>query len=208
MNVGVNSPHWRTWFNTLAEWRAKNPNSEPGKTPPLNANDLGDPRLLTPQDLSGGSWITTNFWMGSTDSSVTVSLDGGPAKVAQRTQPATGEGQLIGAEYADPVAATRQFSVGRTAQESTSGNPLAQGYRLYRGSAYGPGPARPGNNVADRMHHLWRFDLPEDLEPGVHHAKVTATDSYGRRFTQTLSFSVAEERAQQEFRTELFPPRN
>lgn len=208
LNVGVNSPHWRSWFTALDTWRKEHPNDETRQTPPLNANDLGDPHLVTTDDLAKGTWLTTNFWMGATDAKVTVRLDGGDARAAQRTQPAKGEGQLSGAAYADPVAATRQLSVGRTAQESTSGDADAQGYRLYNGSQFGPGPARPGNNVADRMHHLWRFDLPENLEPGVHHASIEATDSHGRTFTESLSFTVASKREPVEFRTGLFPARD
>lgn len=203
MNVGINSPTFRTWFTTLDEWRKKNPNKAEGKTPPLNDNDLGDPKLVTKDDLARGSWITSNFWMGSSDATVEVSIDGVGGGRAMRTQK-QGDEQRSGAEYADPVAAARQLSVGRTSQASTSGDASTQGYRLYRGSQYGPGPARPGNNVADRMHHLWRYDLPKDLPLGVHRAVVKATDSYGRSFTESVTFTVAEKREQMEARTDLF----
>lgn len=204
MSVGVNSPTWRTWYNTLSEWRADNPNDDEGATPPVNYNDLGDPHMLTPKDLADGSWVTSNFWMGSTDSSARMRIADGDWVQMERTQSAEGEEQLVGAEYADPAAATRQLTVGRTSYESTSGDPLAQGYRLYRGSQYGPGPARPGNNVADRMPHLWTGQLPKDLEEGMYPITVEATDAHGRTFTDHLAITVVKERPQMEFRTQLF----
>ncbi|MDO5697461.1 MAG: calcineurin-like phosphoesterase family protein [Dermatophilus congolensis] len=205
MNVGLNTPTYRDWFTTLDTWRKANPNNDKGSVPPLNYNDLGDPNMVTLDELGKGSWITTNFFMGATDSKVKVSINGGKALEAQRTQAARGEDWKTGVEFSDPVSAIRQLSVGRTSQQSTSGDELAQGYRLYRGSKYGPGAARPGNNLADRMHHLWRYDLPKDLGEGVHRAEVTAIDSYGREFTQSYAFTVVKERPQMEFRTEMFP---
>ncbi len=203
LNVGMSTPTFRSWFTTLDTWRKANPNNNSGAVPPLNYNDLGDPNMVTTAELAEGSWLTTNFLMGATDSTVRVRLAGKTLQ-AQRTQPARGEGTLSGADYADPVSAIRQLSVGRTAQQSSSGDDEAQGYRLYRGSQYGPGAARPGNNLADRMHHLWRLDLPQDLGEGVHRAQVIATDSYGREFTQSYAFTVVKERPRMEFRTELF----
>lgn len=205
VNVGLNTPTYRNWFTTLDTWRKQNPNNAEGKVPPLNHNDLGDPNMVTLDELGKGTWITANFFMGATDSKVKVSIDGARAIEAQRTQAAKGEDTLSGADYSDPVAAIRQLSVGRTSQQSTSGDEQAQGYRLYRGSQYGPGAARPGNNLADRMHHLWRYDLPKDLKEGVHRAEVTAVDSYGREFEQSFVFTVVKERPRMEFRTEMFP---
>ncbi len=163
MALGINSPHWRSWFTTLSQWRQANPPSAKDLVPPLSYNDLGDPHLVTPQDLAGGSYLTANVWNGTTGSKVEVSIDGGAKAPAQRTQQARGEEYRVGAEWADPYAATRQLSVNRYAQQSTSGDPRSQGYELYRGSKYGPGAARPGNNIADRMSHLWRLPLPANL---------------------------------------------
>ncbi|MDO5628354.1 MAG: calcineurin-like phosphoesterase C-terminal domain-containing protein, partial [Mobilicoccus sp.] len=205
MNVGLNSPHWRGWFTTLDDWRRENRNDSSGKTPPLSYNDLGDPNMVTRADLQNTTYVSTNFWMGTTSSKVEVSINGGEKKAATRTQAAQGEEQLIGAEYADPVAATRQLSVARTSQASTDGPRDTQGYRLYRGSQYGPGPARPGNNLADRMHHMWRYELPADLPKGTHRIEVTATDHYGRQFTQSQAITVVDERPESiEFRRSLF----
>lgn len=51
-----------------------------------------------------------------------------------------------------------------------------------------------GGSLADRTMHLWRFDLPDDLDAGQHTAEVTATDSYGREFTDVLEFEVVDRR--------------
>ena len=40
--------------------------------------------------------------------------------------------------------------------------------------------------------HLWRYELPSDLEPGKHTARVRSTDPHGRVATETLSFTVTE----------------
>lgn len=203
MNVGLNTPTYRTWFETLDAWRKQNPNNNKGSVPPVNYNDLGDPNMVTKDELAKGTWITANWFMGATDGKVEVKVDG-KAQEAKRTQAAKGEGTLSGAQYSDPVAAIRQLSVARTGQQSTSGDDEAQGYRLYRGSQYGPGAARPGNNVADRMHHLWKLDLPTDLGEGTHRVEVKATDAYGRTSTETYAFRVVKERPQMEFRKQVF----
>lgn len=48
-----------------------------------------------------------------------------------------------------------------------------------------------GGSLADRMMHLWKLELPADLAAGEHTATVTATDVYGRTFSETLTFQVA-----------------
>ncbi|NJC23957.1 hypothetical protein BJ994_003033 [Arthrobacter pigmenti] len=204
MALAVNSPHFRDWFQTLMDWRADTPYSDTDAVPPVALGDLGDPGMVTPPDLADGTWLTANIWNGTKESSVSVSIDGGAPVSATHTQPATGEGQLSGAEYADPYAAIRQLQVARFAFESTSGNPEAQGFSLYAGSQYGPSAPRPGNNIAQTMSHMWRFELPGDLEVGVHTADITTTDRHGRTFTETLVFEVVEERPQQNFRSEVF----
>jgi len=47
--------------------------------------------------------------MGSTGSTVKVQIDGGETVEADRTQKMQGEGQLIGAEWSDPVAVQEQL---------------------------------------------------------------------------------------------------
>lgn len=87
-----------------------------------------------------------------------VSIDGADPVEAARTQQMQGEGQLVGAEWSDPVAVQEQLV--------------------------------HGGSVADRSMHVWRVELPADLEPGEHTAEVVATDVHGREFTETLTFEV------------------
>ncbi|GAB3716068.1 calcineurin-like phosphoesterase C-terminal domain-containing protein [Nocardiopsis oceani] len=150
--LGINSPTYREWFDERQEW-----NEDPvGEAPELDA-----PLVVDRTDLSEGTWLTTNFFFGSTGSTVDVSLNGGPDEEAARTQQLEGEAVNVGAEYSDPYAVSQQLV--------------------------------HGGSVADRTMHLWRYDLPEGLETGEHTAEVTATDSYGREFTDVLEFEVAEQ---------------
>ncbi|WP_432524550.1 calcineurin-like phosphoesterase C-terminal domain-containing protein [Kineococcus sp. SYSU DK006] len=204
MAVSLNSPRWRDWYTTLTEWAATREPGEWDAAPPVNVNDLGDPGLVTTADVAEDTWLTANVWYGSTDTTVDVSIDGGEAVAAQRTQQAQGEAARTGARWADPAAATRQLQVARFGFESTSGAEDAQGFELYDGADYGPGPAQPGNNLADRATHLWQFRLPSGLAEGVHTAEVTATDSFGRESTETYTFEVRAELPQQSFRGDVF----
>ena len=75
--LGINSPTYRAWFDERREW-----NDDPvGEAPELDA-----PLVLDRDDLADGSWLTTNFFLGSTGSTVEVSIDGGPVEEAVRTQ--------------------------------------------------------------------------------------------------------------------------
>jgi hypothetical protein len=149
--LGLNSPTYRTWYDERQEW-----NSDPvGEAP-----ELDEPLVLDREDLADGTWLTTNFFLGSTGSTVEVALDGGPAGEAARTQRLEGEAANVGAEYSDPYAVSQQLV--------------------------------HGGSLADRTMHLWRFDLPADLGAGRHTAEVTATDAYGREFTDTLEFEVVD----------------
>ena len=149
--LGINSPTFRDWAEEREEWN-ENPEGE--------APELDEPLVVDSDDLSGTSWLTTNFWMGATGSKVDVSIDGGPAKKATRTQEMKGEAKNAGPEWADPYAVAQQLV--------------------------------HGGSVADSSMHLWRYELPADLEAGEHTAEITATDSYGREFTDSLTFEVVE----------------
>lgn len=148
--LGINSPTYREWFE---EWST---------TPAGEAPELDDPLVVDSADLAGGSWLTANFFFGSTGSTVEVGIDGGPVEEATRTQQMEGEAPNVGAEYSDPYAVSQQLV--------------------------------HGGSLADRTMHLWRFDLPDDLDAGQHTAEVTATDSYGREFTDVLEFEVVDQR--------------
>ncbi|EMY33951.1 metallophosphoesterase domain-containing protein [Arthrobacter crystallopoietes BAB-32] len=96
MALGINSPAYRAWFDEYKNQRGKAP-------APENPNAVAQGEL-------GETWLTTNFWMGSTGSSVNVSIDGGEAIEAQRTQSMTADDvPLIGAEYTDPAATLEQL---------------------------------------------------------------------------------------------------
>ncbi|WP_153394102.1 calcineurin-like phosphoesterase C-terminal domain-containing protein [Ornithinicoccus halotolerans] len=88
--LGLNSPRYRDWFEANE--------SDAGSAPQFQ-----DP-LAVGQDALSGTWLTTNFWMGSTGSTVEVSIDGGEPVAAERTQPMEGEAVRVGAEWSDPVA--------------------------------------------------------------------------------------------------------
>ncbi|MGH8966063.1 MAG: calcineurin-like phosphoesterase C-terminal domain-containing protein, partial [Actinomycetes bacterium] len=152
--LGVNTPHWRDWAGQALAWR------DGGKQG--DAPALGDEHLVSAEDLAGDSWLTANFYAGSSDADVEVSIDGGTPREAEHTQPMTGESLNSGWEFSDPSAATRNLL--------TSGNAT-------RSNA-----------------HLWRLPVPADLDEGTHAATVTATDRHGREFTETVRFTVTDER--------------
>ncbi|MDR7385637.1 calcineurin-like phosphoesterase family protein [Promicromonospora iranensis] len=104
MALGVNTPRYREWF---AAHR-----SAVGSAP-----EYTDPLVVSRADLANTTWLTTNFWMGSTGSTVTATLDGGEPVEAVRTQPMQGEAQKVGAEWSDPVAAQQQLVHGGSVAE-------------------------------------------------------------------------------------------
>ncbi|MDO5501170.1 MAG: calcineurin-like phosphoesterase C-terminal domain-containing protein, partial [Propionibacteriaceae bacterium] len=205
MGLGVNTPHWRNWAQTLLDWRTANPVRNRDAVPPVTVGDLGDQNMVSRADLRDGSWLTANVWNSTTDSKVTVSINGAAPVAAELTQPARGEEVRRGVEWADPYAATRQLTVARFAYESTSGDPDGQGFSLYAGTQYGPSAPRPGNNIAVTMTHLWKLPLAQDLPNGVHRADWTWTDRHGRDQRETILFEVVDERPEQwNFRTQVF----
>jgi hypothetical protein len=96
MALGLNTPRYREWYAA----NLANRGSAPALENPLTASR---------EDLAGTTWLTTNFWMGSTGSTVQVTLDGGDTVEAVRTQQMQGEGQLVGAEWSDPAAVQEQL---------------------------------------------------------------------------------------------------
>ncbi|MCW2131590.1 Calcineurin-like phosphoesterase [Arthrobacter sp. VKM Ac-2550] len=95
--VGLNSPRYRTWY-------AENVSKPRGSAP-----EFGNPLTVSQEDLAGETWLTTNFWMGSTGSTVEAKLYGGETVPATRTQQLRGETVRVGAEWSDPVAIQEQF---------------------------------------------------------------------------------------------------
>ncbi|MCH8490530.1 MAG: calcineurin-like phosphoesterase family protein [Oceanicaulis sp.] len=200
--VSLNTPDFRAWFDAIMAWSGENWR-ERESVPPLSINDLPDTRILTPEDFAGGVWLTANGWAGAAETRVSARLPGGATLTLERTQEGEGEAPRIGAEWADPFAIERQFSVGRYALESRSGDDRAQGHELFRGSQFGPAPPQPQRALADRNMHLWRAQLPE-LPEGVHRIEVTSTDRNGLVFTDTLIVEVRSERPPRRWRAELW----
>lgn len=106
MAVGVNSPRYREWFAANRANRGSAPQFE-------------DPTVVSTQDLAGGTWLTANVFAGSTGTDVTVAIDGGEAKGAQRTQAMAGEARKVGALWSDPVAVQEQLVHGGSVAESS-----------------------------------------------------------------------------------------
>ena len=96
MALGLNSVRYREWY-------AAN-RSKAGSAPAFE-----DPLVLSQEDLAGTTWLTANFFLGGTGSTVRASVDGAAPVEATRTQQMQGEGQLVGAEWSDPVAVQEQL---------------------------------------------------------------------------------------------------
>jgi hypothetical protein len=96
MALGLNTPRYREWYAANLANRGSAPAFE-------------NPLAVSQADLAGATWLTTNFWMGSTGSTVDVAIDGGEPVEAVRTQQMQGEGQLVGAEWSDPAAVQEQL---------------------------------------------------------------------------------------------------
>src|SRR5699024_12607532 len=75
--------------------------------------------LLPYTTLFRSTWLTTNFFLGSTGAEVEVSIDGGSAEAAERTQQMQGEAQNVGAEYSDPYAVSQQLVHGGSLADRT-----------------------------------------------------------------------------------------
>ena len=198
--VGLNTPGFRDWFDTITAWRNEDADAR-DPVPPRSIHDLPDAQLLTPEDFEGGVYLTANVWAGSAETVVEAQLPDGEVLELERTQPGEGEGPRIGAAWADPFAAARQLSVARYAYESRSGDERAQGFEIFSGRAMGPAPPQPQSSVADRNMHLWRAALPE-LPVGAHPITVTSTDRHGQTLTDTFTVEVREERPPRYWREE------
>ncbi|WP_213269049.1 calcineurin-like phosphoesterase C-terminal domain-containing protein [Hyphomonas sp.] len=202
MAVSLNTPGFRAWYEAIMAWRAE-PAATRDPVPPVSINDLADIKLVTPEDLSGGTLLTTNLWLGSTATQVTLSLNGGPAMPMERTQTMRGDAPLIGATFADPYAVSRQLSVSRVALQSRSGNEAAQGLVSGRRATAGPLPPQPSGSVADRSPRLWRYLLPADLAPGVYTATIEAAEA-GNVARDRFVFEVVTERPQPDWRADVW----
>ncbi len=124
MTLGLNTPAYRQWFTANL--------SNKGKAPQFA--DL----LVVKQGELASTWLTTNFYMGSTGSTVKVSFDGARARTADRTQKMEGEGQYVGADFSDPTAVQEQLVNGGSIADRTM--------HLWRSSV--PTDLKPGKHTA------------------------------------------------------------
>lgn len=198
--VDINTPAFRSWFETLEAWRQSS-REDRHPVPPLTVHDLPDTRLVTPEELAQGVFLTVNVWAGSAETRVRARIGEGETFELERTQQGSGEAPRIGAAYADPFAAQRQMTVGRYAFTSREGQPRSQGYESFNGATW-RGHPQPQGSVADRNMHLWQARLPEKLPTGVHRIEVTSIDRHGGRLTDTLLFEVRETKPARRWRQE------
>lgn len=110
--TGINSPSWREWAEDAQAWQD---DDKAGEAPAEI-----DPLTVSRADLANGeSWLTTSFYGGSTDATVTMAIDGGETVDAEHTQPAEGEALNKGWEFTETVSATHNLSTsGNVAQAS------------------------------------------------------------------------------------------
>jgi hypothetical protein len=200
MSLSFLSPTFRAWYDALAAWLSTPAATRP-QTTPVGINDLPDPSIVTASDLAGDTYLVANVWNGSRDSAVYVEFDGdGNMHQLERVQSGTGEGFV---EFLDPFALERQLYVLRYAIRSTSGDPRAQGFELFRGSRFVADPQPTSTGLTTRSNHTWRVLLP-DLGNGSHSAKVSTVDVHGQVFEEVLAFEIADERPPAFFRSEVF----
>ena len=206
MGLAFNTPQFRTWFRTLAEWQSGTPSGGSDAIPPVTVNDLADLKLFTPQDLADGVYLTANVWNGERNTRVFAEIAGGPRVPMERTQSGDGEAVRAGPEFADPFSIPRQMTIGRFAWRSSSGDERAQGFELWQGKAHGPASPQAVGAwlLADSSPHLWRLRMPANLPTGTHVATVTAIDRHGTAFVERIAFEVRAERPPRYWRRELW----
>ena len=195
MSLSFNSPAFRDWFNKLSTWYF---DGKPGGIPPVNVNNLGDNKMLTPADLAETN-LVINVWNGSRDSEVMVQFDDAEPVTAVRTQMGEGEGML---ETLDPYALRRQLNVLRFALKSTESdeNQLwngtlsdrSDGFELWNAAMFKADSQSVSDSWmwTDQSNHIWTVPLPSDLAEGVHQVKVNTVDVHGHAYSESLLFEV------------------
>jgi hypothetical protein len=188
--VSMLTPTFVDWYSQLLSWL----DSGADGIPPVNINDLKD-NMIIPIDEIYDTTLTANVWNGSSATQVSVKIDDRDELKMVRSE-----------NTLDPFALEKQMYVFRFAAESTSGEPRSQGFELWRDATHGPSSPRPSDEWmhTDNSNHLWEIALPSDLENGVHTAKVTAEDKYGRSYHETVVFEIRDERPEPFARNYLF----
>lgn len=191
--VSLLSPTFSEWYETILTWLTADASSR-SPTPPLNINDLPDTKILTGNDLSGGSYLMANVWNGSRDSTVSVKIDQRDFVEMIRTQEGGGSESE---EIIDPFAIERQMYVFRYAARSESGIERNQGFEIFGGyQKLGPADPQPLPEwmLAKHSNHLWQIEIPGDLEQGTHTAMVSTQDAYGNEYRESFVFEIMDER--------------
>jgi hypothetical protein len=197
MSLSFNSPTFRDWFTKLSDWYfADSDTKDP--IPPVNTNNLGDNKMLAPNELANTS-LVINVWNGSRDSEVWVQFDDKQPVMAERTQWGEGEGIL---ETLDPYALRRQLNVLRYALKSTDSDEneiwngglgdRSDGFELWNASMF---KADSQNLLdewmwTDQSNHIWTVQVPDDLKDGVHKVNVYTTDVHGHEYQESMLFEV------------------
>jgi hypothetical protein len=190
ITVSMLTPTFIDWYNQLLDWLQAGADG----IPPVNINDLQD-NMIVPLEEMHGTRLTANVWNGSSATNVRVKFDNRDEIEMERS-----------INTLDPFALEKQMYVFRYAAESTSGNQRTQGFELWTGATHGPSSPRPSDEWlhTDNSNHLWEVTLPTDLDNGVHTAKVTAEDKYGRTYHETVVFEIRDERPEAFARNYLF----
>lgn len=106
MALSLNTPSYRDWYEANLDNAGE-------------AEAFADPLTVPAGDVAE-TWLTTNFWIGSTGSTVEVSFDGGEPMLAERTQQMNGEDVNVGAEWSDPAAVQQQLVHGGSIADRAS----------------------------------------------------------------------------------------
>jgi len=190
ITIGFLSPTFKDWYTNLLGWIRAGAVDKP----PVNINDLDDTKIVTLSEIHETS-LTANVWNGSSATRVSLQIDDRQKIVMTRSE-----------STMDPFVLEKQMYIYRYAAESTSGDERAQGFELFGGASFGPGSPRPADEWmhTDNSSHLWQTALPTDLTVGVHTARITAKDKFGREYQETIVFEVRNERPERFFRKWLF----
>lgn len=213
ISVSLLSPTFTTWYDSLLNWVREGAVDKP----PVNINDLDDTKIIPMSEIHETK-LVANVWNGSSATKVMMELNPDRSKKARKDDEDDDDDYESSGHSAnkimmtrsedtlDPFALEKQMYISRFAAESTSGDDRAQGFELWTAAKFGPSSPRPADEWmhTDNSNHLWEADIPHDLAPGVHVAKVTAIDKFGRKSHETVVFEVRDERPERFFRKWLF----
>ncbi|MCS7199911.1 MAG: calcineurin-like phosphoesterase family protein [Caldimicrobium sp.] len=149
MALSFLTPSFQEWYNTLKGWL-----SYPQGNPPKTINDLPDQGVLKVSEVKTGVPLVINVWNGRSDTKVRCIFN---------------ENQIVSAvrdtNLVDPFALRHQLSMLR----------WSIGFSAFDQN-FGPAPPQP---LPTWLHttqspHLWKCEVPKDLNPGTHKVLVEA----------------------------------